>query len=225
MAACRRMGSDSAGGSRSANARSIRVCQELNWSANARRLTSLQPRCRSRAAARGLYCGKRDAHAVDSLALGIEHRQVGCHWTRESRTPQRRSQRLERMADGVRNGGALEAAVGHAVIAARVTAHAVALPLGLLHQGAESGGIPLVGEQIARPLPTEDVVGRIAPGRALVSLIAGQEVEEQPGMIERPAPLYGTRAATPEDLAEQALAGVAGQKDILPWCVMVAIPG
>src|SRR5262249_5693570 len=98
-------------------------------------------------------------------------------WTFQPRPPQRRTQGFERMSYGIRNGCALEAAVGHAVVAAGVAAHTVALPLGLLHQRAEGRCVTFVGEQITGPLPAKDVVGGVAPGRALISLVAGEKVE------------------------------------------------
>src|SRR5437764_13985715 len=111
----------------------------------------------------------------------------------------------------------------HAVVAARAAPRSVALPVGLVHQGAEARGVSLVGEQVARPLPAEDVVGGIAPGRALIGLVAGQEIEEQPRMIERPALAASSCAASPEDLAEQPLARATPEEHVLAGRMGVAV--
>src|SRR6185437_8711018 len=132
------------------------------------------------------------------------------------------------MSERVVDRGSLEPAMGHAVVASGVAAHAVLVPRGVFHQGLEAARMPFVGEQVTRPLPTEEVVGWSAPRCALIGLIARQEIQEQPGVIERPARARAAQPRTPpalEYLAEQALAGAAPEEDILPRRVVVAVAG
>src|SRR5579871_1780818 len=119
------------------------------------------------------------------------------------------------MCERVIDGRVLESAVSHAVVACGIAANAVAVPLRVLHQRAEGRRVALVRQQVTGPLPTEDVVGRGAPGRALVRLVAGEEVEEQARVIERPATATAvmTPSAALEDLAKQPLAGAPAEKD------------
>src|SRR5690242_13926979 len=80
-------------------------------------------------------------------------------------------------AEGVVDGGGLVAAVHHAVLALLVAAPApVLLPARGLHQLLERGGVALL-QQIAGPLPAEEVVGRIAPRRALEVVLAHEELQ------------------------------------------------
>src|SRR6201988_3456992 len=90
--------------------------------------------------------------------------------------------------------------MGHAVGTLFVLAGAVGLPVGGLHQLLEGLGVAFT-EQIAGLLPAEDVACRHAPGRALVFLVAGEEVEEQAGMHEVPLLALAER----KDVAEQLL--------------------
>ena len=105
------------------------------------------------------------------------------------------------MVHGVDDGSRFEAAMHHAIGAFLVIADAVSVPVGLFHQLLEGLGIALA-EQIAGPLPAEDGARGIAPGRAMIGLIAGQEIEEQQRLKERPVV-----AALPrrENIAEQLL--------------------
>src|SRR5262249_61449293 len=101
-------------------------------------------------------------------------------------------------------------------------------PSRVSQEGLERWGIPLGGEQITGPLPAEHVVRRITPGRALISLVARQEVEEQRGMVEAPAHPRATfrgAFAPPalEDLAEQPLARTAAQEHVLARRVVIAV--
>src|SRR5204863_15423 len=80
---------------------------------------------------------------------------------------------------------------------------AVLVPVRALHEVLEARRVALVDEQIARPLPTEHVVGRIRPRRALIALVAGEEIDEQARLIE--VPLAAALLADLEDLAEQLL--------------------
>ena len=74
----------------------------------------------------------------------------------------------------------------HAVCALLITAGAVGVPVRGLHQLAECLGVTLA-EQIAGLLPSEDIPGRHAPRRAVISLITGEEIEEQGRVHETPA--------------------------------------
>src|SRR5207248_120870 len=121
----------------------------------------------------------------------------------------------------VLNGGGFIAAVDHAIGAFRIVSGAVGIPIGFLHELAEGLGITLA-EQIAGALPAEHGAGGIAPGRAMVLLIPRQEVEEQPGLAERPG-LAG--AAATEDVAEQLLGLLAMEKMLLIRRSLVGVAG
>ena len=73
----------------------------------------------------------------------------------------------------------------HAVGALLVIADAVGVPVGVFHQLLEGLGVAFA-EQVAGPLPAEDGARRVAPRRAVIGLVAGEEVEEQAGLAERP---------------------------------------
>jgi len=66
-----------------------------------------------------------------------------------------------------------------------VVADAVIVPLRVRHQLGEALLIAFA-EQVAGLLPAEHGAGRVAPGRALVGLVAGKEVEEHGRLAERP---------------------------------------
>src|SRR6185503_16369693 len=66
-------------------------------------------------------------------------------------------------------------------------------------------------QQVARLLPAEDGARRIAPGRAVIALIAREEVQEHAGLAERP--LLVLRPAL-EHVAEQIL-GLAAIEEVL----------
>src|SRR5206468_12014682 len=92
--------------------------------------------------------------------------------------------RRERVVHGRR----LVAAVHHAVAALVVAAPPpVVFPAGGLEQRREARGVPFLAE-IAGALPAKDVVGRITPPPALAVLLTHEEVEEQRGLVEPPAP-------------------------------------
>src|SRR5712691_13015227 len=97
----------------------------------------------------------------------------------------------------------------HAVGALLVAAGAVRIPVGRVHQFLERARIALA-EQVARLLPAEDVARRHAPRRAVIGLVAGEEVEEEAGMHELPALALPIR----EDLAEELL-GLAAVEEVL----------
>ncbi len=127
------------------------------------------------------------------------------------------------MFERVLHGRALETAVSHAVVAPCIPADAIPAPVRVFDQRAVTGSVSLVGHEVTRPLPAEDVVGRVAPGRALIGLIAGQEVEKQARVIESPAP--PALPAAPEDLAKQALARGASEEYVVTRSVLVVIAG
>src|SRR6185312_6259964 len=208
MASCRRAGVTSAGGRRAARAASMRRRQCSSWAPNApspadsfgmtcrapdasftpdlRRLTQL-----GRLAHVGLAIGALDLgyrHRGDgtrgSDAITIENRRIGCHRTAQPGSTQGHAERLDRMRERIVHCRALEPAMRHAVVTGGVASHAIVIPRGILHQRLECWRITLVSQQITGPLPAEDVVGRRAPGRALIILVAGEKVEEQPGVIE-----------------------------------------
>src|SRR6202140_6022403 len=110
------------------------------------------------------------------------------------------------MTEPVVDRRSLESAMRHAVVAARIFAYAVFFPLSVLDQRPVARRVPLIGEQVARPLPAEYVVGGIAPRRALIGLVAGEKIQEQRGMIERPRNAGGAAAAAAENAAKQLLA-------------------
>src|SRR5687767_1135464 len=98
----------------------------------------------------------------------------------------------------------------HAVGALLVLARAVGIPVGRLHQFLETRCIAL-SHEVAGLLPAEDVAGGITPRRAVIALVAGQEVEVEARLIEDPlAPLL---AAFAEDVAEQRL-GLAAVEEM-----------
>ena len=136
-------------------------------------------------------------------------------------TLQSHAQCLEWMGQGIADRRALVARVHHAVIALGVSAAAVVFPSGVLHQLAEAARVALVHQKIAGPLPTEHVAGRIAPRRAFVALIAGQEIQKQARLVKAPAPV----TAQGEDVPEQLLAGLALEKDFLAGRVLIAVAG
>src|SRR6266446_8105822 len=125
--------------------------------------------------------------------------------------------RLQRITDGVHYRGRLVAAVHHAVGALLVIPGAVSVPVGIFHKLLEGLRIALA-EQIAGPLPPEIVSCRVAPGRTAVLLIARKKVEEEAGLIERPAP-----STVGKNAAEQLLGPAPVQKMPLVWCPFIGI--
>src|SRR5580693_3837231 len=129
---------------------------------------------------------RRNRYRGDRMPLTclVEDGRIGRHRSAGARPAQCRGECLERMAEGIVDRRTLEAAVRHAVVAGRVAAHAVAVPGSVLDERTVAVRIPFIGQEVTRPLPAEDVVGRSAPGRALVILVAGEEVEEKPRVVE-----------------------------------------
>src|SRR5262245_22747671 len=105
--------------------------------------------------------------------------------------------------------GGLEPAVHHAVPALLVAAPPpVVLPGRGLHELLEGLRVAVL-QEIAGPLPPEHVVGRVAPRRALVVVLAHEEAEEERRLVEAPAAL-GVR----QDRAEE-LIGAAPAEEVL----------
>ena len=104
----------------------------------------------------------------------------------------------------------LKATMNHAVGAFFVIADAVGVPVRFFHQLTEGFRIAFA-QKITGALPAEDSSGRIAPGRTVVGLIAGQKIEEHCGLGERP---LLAAAATRENPAEQlpGLFTIVGRK-------------
>src|SRR5882724_10372590 len=116
--------------------------------------------------------------ARTAVAVTVENRHIGSHRARKPGSQDGCLECLERVAECVVDGRTLESTMRHTVVAGGVAAHTVLLPLGVFHEGLERGRIAFVGQQVTGALPTEQVVGRHAPGSALVGLVARQEVEE-----------------------------------------------
>ena len=112
------------------------------------------------------------------------------------------------MPHGILHRGRFEAAVHHAVGALFVIAGAVRVPVGFFHQLAKRSRVAFA-EQIAGTLPAEHGARRIAPRRAAVFLVAGQEIEEQARLAERPR---RAAAAATEDVAKELLGRRAMRK-------------
>src|SRR5579864_1167504 len=96
----------------------------------------------------------------------------------------------------------------HAIGAFLVIAGAVAVPIGRFHQLLEGLRIAFAKE-VARALPAEICPRRVAPGRAVIILVAGEKIEEQPRLRERPF----RAVLRAEDAAEQLL-GLAAVEEM-----------
>src|SRR5579885_467665 len=121
------------------------------------------------------------------LFVLIQHGRLRRHRAGGLRAEQGDAQGLERMAEGVVDGGGLKTGMHHAIGALRISAGAVPVPFGLLQQRLEAGGITLAHQQVAGFLPAEHVARRIAPRRAVIGFVAGQEIEVQARLVEAPA--------------------------------------
>jgi hypothetical protein len=66
----------------------------------------------------------------------------------------------------------------HAIGTFRISTDPITVPICLFHKSLKAGGITFVYQQIARPLPAEDVTSGVPPRRALVGLVPGQKVKE-----------------------------------------------
>jgi hypothetical protein len=109
----------------------------------------------------------------------------------------------------------------HAVGAFLVIARPVSVPVGILHQLLEGLGIAFA-EQVAGPLPAEYRPRRVAPGRAVIGLIAGEKIEEQSRLEDRPARVSSLAA---EDVTEQLLGLGAIEEMLLVRGALISIPG
>src|SRR5690606_39336838 len=116
---------------------------------------------------------------------------------------------------------ALVAAMRPPVVALRIAARAVLLPVRRLPQLLERRRVPFVDEEIAGLLPAEDVVRGIRPRRALIALIPGEEIEEQARLIEAPLARAGPSAL--EDLAEELLRLPSPEEHVLARRMIVAV--
>src|SRR5579872_3768198 len=180
-------------------------------------------------ATRALDVGERHSghrSARPPIPIRVRNGEIGSHRACEAGAQKSRLQRLKRVRERIVDRRTLETAMSHAVVAGGIATHPVLVPLGVFHQGFERGRIALVRQQVAGSLPAEQVIGRCAPGRALIGLVTRQEVQKQAGVIEGPAAGRAPRtlgAAAFEDFAEQALAGAASEEDILPRGMMIAV--
>src|SRR5262249_8611908 len=100
-----------------------------------------------------------------------------------------------------------------------VVADAVAVPGGVLHQLAEGRGVAFA-QQVAGLLPAEHRARRVAPRRAMIGLVAGEEVQEHHRLAERPpAPALAAR----QDAAEQLLGPGAIEEVLLVGRPLVGV--
>src|SRR2546425_2240963 len=76
----------------------------------------------------------------------------------------------------------------HAVSALLVPAGPVVVPVRVLDELLERRGVAVL-EEVTRLLPAEDVVGGVAPRRALVVHLAHEEVQKERRLVEPPAAL------------------------------------
>src|SRR5262249_2340149 len=107
-----------------------------------------------------------------------------------------------------------------AVCALFIFAGTVAVPIGGLHQLLEGPGVAFT-EQIAGLLPAENIARGHAPGRALVVLVAREEVEEQALVQEIPA----IAVAELEHIGEETLGLLAVQEVLLIRGALVGVTG
>jgi len=89
-------------------------------------------------------------------------------------------------AEGVVDRAGLVSAVHHAVAALHVaTFLPIIFPHGIGHELLEGGDVAVL-QEVAGFLPTEDVIGGVAPGGAIVVDVALEELEEVRGEIKLP---------------------------------------
>ncbi len=130
----------------------------------------------------------------------LGHVDLRRHRTGGLDAAQRHPHRLQRVVQRSHRRRRLVAAMSHTVRALLVLAGAVGFPVRGVHQLLEGLGIAFA-EQIAGLLPAKNVARGHAPRRALVLLVAGEEVEEQAGMHKIPLLALAHR----KDVAEQLL--------------------
>src|SRR5690606_24300884 len=130
------------------------------------------------------------------------------------------AQRLLQGAHGGEDGGGLVAAVRHAVGAARVLAAAVLVPVGVLDQLPVRRHVA-VAHQVAGALPAEQGVVGDGPGGAREVDLALEEVEEQRGVVQPPAPAVAAR----ERLLEQLPGLLHAEEVLLVGRLLVGVGG
>src|SRR5262249_55782016 len=113
----------------------------------------------------------------------------------------------------------LIAAMGHAVRALFVSAGAVGVPVGVVHQFTERPGIAFA-EEVTGFLPTEDVAGGHAPGRAAIGLVSSEKVEIEVRVDEIPF----LTLALAERGREYFLGVSAAEEVFLPRRGLVRVP-
>src|SRR5579864_6452039 len=93
-----------------------------------------------------------------------------------SKRPSHQLKRIAGFCIDPQRRGRLESTVHHAMVAARIVAGSVVLPLSLGHQFLE-GLVMAVGDEITGALPAFHVVCRVAPSRAGIIAFTLQELE------------------------------------------------
>src|SRR6476620_5582896 len=106
----------------------------------------------------------------------------------------------------------------HAIRAFLVVASAILVPRRVLHQLLEGLRVAFA-KQIAGALPAEHGSGRVPPGGAVIALIAGEEVEEQPRLVKGPPSL----ALATEDVSKQLLRSRAIKEVLLVRCALISV--
>src|SRR5476651_1120841 len=114
----------------------------------------------------------------------------------------------------------------HAIGAFFVIADAIFVPIGRIHQLAESFGVSFA-EQVAGPLPAKHRARRIAPGGAMIGLVAGEKIEKQRRLIEAPglAALALGGVALGEDVAKELLGAGAVEEVLLVGRALIGVAG
>src|SRR5438094_59973 len=108
----------------------------------------------------------------------------------------------------------------HAVGTFWVVARAITIPVRFFNQSFEGRRVAFVYQQIAGPLPTEDIACRVTPGCATVGLIAGEKIQKQARVIEPPLALL----AKPEHISEKLFARLALHENVLAGSMLIAKP-
>src|SRR5271165_7049033 len=90
--------------------------------------------------------------------------------------PHQHLERVAQFAIYAHGRGWFIAAVYHAMLAARILAKAVRIPIGVVHQATE-GVVVFVGDQVTRPFPATRIPCRVAPGRAGQFALAAEKLQ------------------------------------------------
>src|SRR5271166_451830 len=109
----------------------------------------------------------------------------------------------------------------HAIGAFFIIAGPVAFPIRVFHQLLEGFDVAFA-EEIAGPLPAEHRARRIAPRRAVIGSVAGEEIEEKRRLEERPS--FTTLPAR-ENVAEQGLGFLTIEEVLLIRRALIGIAG